>query len=77
MICKDNNCFKIRFPCYTKVIKDNHTEVSIRLNVTLSDTHTIDNSITDSIIKRFHSELKTQTFSLSNNINYLGEIKWT
>lgn len=57
MICKDNNCFKIRIPCYNKFIKDNNVEVSIRLNVTLSDTHTIDNSITDSIIKRFHSEL--------------------
>lgn len=52
MNVKENNSFKIRIPCFSKFIKDNHVKVSTRLNVILSDTHTIDNSITDSIIKR-------------------------
>ena len=51
MIIKDSNSDKIRIPCFTKFIRDTHVIISTRLNLPFNDTQSIDNSISDSIIK--------------------------
>lgn len=56
MIVKDNNSSKIKSPCYTKFVRDNHVKVSIKLDMILGETHTIETSIFNSIKRKIETE---------------------